>query len=266
MAQLVFDESMIEQLEELYRTRDVQRRRQLVRAALGAQPGERILDIGCGPGFYVAELLDQVGAQGAVVGVDASTQMLGVAARRCEGRPNVAFHEGDAASLPVADESFDAALCVQVLEYVTKPAVALAEMHRVLKPGGRLVVWDVDWATVSWHSTDPARMARALRAWDEHLTDPSLPRTLTRHLRGAGFADVGVEGHVFATNELSPETYGGASLGLIEKYLAGAGGLGLDEAKAWADEQRALGARGEFYFACIQFCFTAKRGADRPGS
>ena len=266
MTQIVFDESLVEQLETLYRTRDVQRRRQLVQGALGAQAGERILDVGCGPGFYAAELLDQVGPQGTVVGVDASAQMLAVAARRCEGRPNVAFHEGDATSLPVADESFDAALCVQVLEYVTKPAVALAEMHRALKPGGRLVVLDVDWGTVSWHSTDPARMARALRAWDEHLTDPSLPRTLTRLLHAAGFADVGVEGHVFATNELSPETYGGASLGLIEKYLAGAGGLGLDEAKAWADEQRALGARGEFYFACIQFCFTARRGADRPSN
>jgi arsenite methyltransferase len=263
MAQLVFDESLVEQLEQLYRTRDVRRRRRLVQDALGAQPGERILDVGCGPGFYVAELLDQVGPQGTVVGVDASAQMLAVAARRCEGRPNVAFHEGDATSLPVADGSFDAALCVQVLEYVTRPAVALAEMHRVLKPGGRLVVWDVDWATVSWHSTDPARMARALQAWDEHLADPSLPRTLTRHLRAAGFAGVGVEGHAFATNELSPETYGGASLGLIEQYVAGAGRLGPREAKAWADEQRALGARGEFYFACVQFCFTAERSAEQ---
>jgi arsenite methyltransferase len=263
MAQLVFDESLVEQLEQLYRTRDVLRRRQLVQGALGAQPGERILDVGCGPGFYVAELLDQVGPQGTVVGIDGSAQMLAVAARRCEGRPNVSFQEGDATSLPVAGESFDAALCVQVLEYVAKPGVALAEMHRALKPGGRLVVWDVDWATVSWHSTDPARMARALRAWDEHLTDPSLPRTLTRHLRAAGFVDVGVEGHVFVTNELSPETYAGASLGLIEKYVAGAGRLGPDEAKAWADEQRALGARGEFYFACIQFCFTAKRGDEQ---
>ena len=263
MTQLVFDESLVEQLETLYRTRDVQRRRQLVQGALGAQAGERILDVGCGPGFYAAELLDQVGPQGTVVGVDGSAQMLAVAARRCEGYPNVAFHEGDATSLPVADESFDAALCVQVLEYVAKPGVALAEMHRALRPGGRLVVWDVDWATVSWHSTDPARMARALRAWDEHLTDPSLPRTLTRHLRAAGFVDVGVEGHVFVTNELSPETYAGASLGLIEKYVAGDGRLGLDEAKAWADEQRALGSRGEFYFACIQFCFTAKRGDEQ---
>ena len=91
MTQLVFDESLVEQLEQLYRTRDVLRRRQLVQGALCAQPGERILDVGCGPGFYVAELLDQVGPQGTVVGVDGSAQMLAVAARRCEGRPNVSF-------------------------------------------------------------------------------------------------------------------------------------------------------------------------------
>jgi SAM-dependent methyltransferase len=49
--------------------------------------------------------------------------------------------------------SFDRALSVQVLEYVSDPAAALADLHRALRPGGRLVVWDVDWSTVSWHST-----------------------------------------------------------------------------------------------------------------
>ena len=42
---------------------------------------------------------------------------------------------------------------MQVLEYVSDPAAALADLHRALRPGGRLVVWDVDWSTVSWHST-----------------------------------------------------------------------------------------------------------------
>jgi arsenite methyltransferase len=118
VTQLEFDEKLAEQMEVVYRSRDVVRRRRLVYEALGAQPGERILDVGCGPGFYVTELLDQVGAGGSVVGLDASPQMLAVAAHRSEGRPNVAFHQSDATSLPAEEGGFDRAVSVQVLEFV----------------------------------------------------------------------------------------------------------------------------------------------------
>lgn len=259
MTQLVFDESLAEQLEVLYRSRDILRRRALIRAALGAQPGERILDIGCGPGFYVAELLDEVGPEGFVVGVDGSAAMLAVAAHRCDERPNVAFHEGDILSLPVEDAGFDRALSVQVLEYVQDVEAALAEMHRALRPGGRLVVWDVDWATVSWRSSDPQRMARLLRDWDAHLAHPSLPQTLTAQLRSVGFEDVHMDGHAFATNQFSADSYGGALVPVIERYVAGRKEIGDDELSAWVAEQRELEARGEFYFACIQFGFTATK-------
>src|SRR5690242_19159990 len=94
MSQLVFDDNLADQLERLYHKRDILRRRALVREAVGAQPGERILDVGCGPGFYVAEVLDEVGAEGSVVGIDVSPQMLAIAARRCAGRANVEFREG----------------------------------------------------------------------------------------------------------------------------------------------------------------------------
>jgi arsenite methyltransferase len=263
MTQLVFDESLAEQLEVLYRTRDVQRRRALIRDALGAQPGERILDIGCGPGFYVAELLEEVGPQGAVVGLDASPQMLAVAANRCARHANAEFREADATSLPVEDGAFDRALCVQVLEYVQDVPSALAEMHRALRPGGRLVVWDVDWGTVSWHASDPERMARVLRDWDAHLADPSLPRTLTAQLRSAGFDGVVMEGHTFATNEFSPDAYGGALVPVIERYVAGRDQIGEEELRGWVAEQRALDERGEFYFACVQFCFSATKPRER---
>jgi arsenite methyltransferase len=260
MNQLAFDESLARQMETLYRTRDVRRRRALVGEALAARAGERILDVGCGPGFYVEELLDAVGPDGAVVGVDGSPQMLAAAAARCGRHGNVAFHQGDATALPVHDASFDAALCVQVLEYVADPTVALSEMHRVLRPGGRVVVWDIDRATVTWHSEDPARMERVLRAWDEHLTHPSLPRTLAARLRAAGFSRVGVEGHVFTTTTFDPEAFGtGVVLGLVEQFVDGRPEVGPDAAKAWAAEQRALGERGELFFACTQFCFTAFR-------
>jgi hypothetical protein len=118
-----------------------------------------------------------------------------------------------------------------------------------------VLIWDVDWATVSWHSGDPARMERFLRAWDEHLTDPSLPRTLSARLRAAGFEDVQMQAHPFVTDDLSKETYAGALVPLMADYV------GTDEAEDWAAEQRQLAERGEAYFACIQFCFTGTRPA-----
>jgi len=258
---LAFDESLLPTLEALYRTQDILRRRALVRHALGAAPGERVLDIGCGPGFYVEELLEEVGPAGSVVGVDDSPQMLAAAARRCERFPNAEFREGDATALPVEDGSFDAAVCVQVLEYVPDTAAALAEMARVVRPGGRAVVWDVDWETLSMHSSDPELSERVLRAWDGHLTHPSLPRTLAPLLRAAGFDDVRAEGHAFATIELSPETYGGANVPFISSYVAGREDIGKEDAERWSEDQRRLGDRGEFYFACIQVCFAATRQA-----
>jgi ubiquinone/menaquinone biosynthesis C-methylase UbiE len=71
---MVFDEGLATRLDAMYRTRDMVRRRRLARTALGAAPGEHILDVGCGPGFYVAELLEEVGAGGRVAGPDASTE------------------------------------------------------------------------------------------------------------------------------------------------------------------------------------------------
>ena len=182
-----------------------------------------------------------------------------MAAKRAEGHDNVTFHEAAATSLPVPDASFERAVCVQVLEYVRDVPTALTEMHRALRPGGRMVVWDVDWATVSWHAIDRRRMRRALAAWDKHLTHRSLPRTLAAQLRNAGFRDVRMDAHTFATTELIPDAYGGSLVPLLEQYVAEQGGMSQAEPKAWADEQRELGDRGEFFFTVTQFCFTATR-------
>ena len=259
MAQLEFDEETSRQLEAAYAGREMVRRRELVREAVAAHPGDRILDIGCGPGFYLPDLLEQVGPEGAVVGVDGSASMLALAAQRSEANTNVEFHEADATALPVGDASFDAALSVQVLEYVGDIRTALAEIHRVLRPGGRAVIWDVDWATLSMRTAEPERMRRVLAAWDEHLTHVSLPRTLTAELSGAGFDDLAMRGYAFATNELSPDTYGGFLVPFLERFVTDRGAVAADEARAWADEQRELAARGEFYFSVTQFRFTGTR-------
>ena len=261
MTQISFDAATAKNLERAYHKRDMLRRRRLARAALAAAPGERILDVGCGPGFYVQELLGEVGATGSIVAVDASPDMLALARDRNAGHDNVTFAEGNATAIPVDDADFDAALCVQVMEYVADVPAALAEFHRALRPGGRVLIWDVSWGTIWYHSEDPDRMRRVLEAWDEHLVHPSLPRRLGAHLRGAGFVDVVAEGHSFATADYDDESFAVMMLNMIADFVPGRRGVTGDEVKAWMQEQRELGGRGEFFFEGTQFCFTARKPA-----
>jgi hypothetical protein len=146
-----------------------------------------------------------------------------------------------------------------VLEYVTDVSAALSEMNRALRPGGRVVVWDVDWSTVSLHSSDPGRARRILEAWDGHLAHPTLPRSLAAQLRAAGFVDVEVEGQTFSAVELDEDSYFGVMVGLIEEYVAGRGDVAPDDVRAWSDDLRELSERGEFFIAQMQFCFKARR-------
>jgi arsenite methyltransferase len=259
MPQLEFDSEVAEKLEAAYRTRDVIRRRALVREGLAAQPGERILDVGCGLGFYLTEVAGEVGPNGAVSGVDRSEQMLAFAKEKIADLPNAAVLLGEATDLPVPDASFDAAISVQVLEYVSELDVALAELRRALRPGGRAVIWDVDWHGLAWHSEDPGRMREALAAWDAHLAHPALPRTLTSSLRMAGFEEPEVTGHAFTTSSLDPESYAALGMPLIKDFIAADEAFGPERAEAWADEQHELDARGDFFFSVVQYRFVATR-------
>jgi arsenite methyltransferase len=187
-----------------------------------------------------------------------STAMLELASRRCAALSNVVLRQGEATSLPLPAASVDGVVCAQVLEYVQDVPSALGELRRVLRPGGRVVIWDIDWATVSWHAGDTARMRGVLETWDEHLAHPSLPRTLAAQLRDAGFVHVEAQAHAFAATDFSADRLCVVLIPIIEGFVAGRNGISQEEAQAWASEQHRLGERGEFYFASTHFCFRAQ--------
>ena len=258
--QRVFDEDWARRIEAVYEIEDAVRRRRIVRDALAAAPGERIADVGCGPGFYCAELAQDVGPGGSVTGVDESAPMLELAGRRCAGLPNVELLQGDATAVPLPDAGADAAISVQVQEYVEDVGAALAELRRIVRPGGRVLVFDIDWDTYSVHSGLPELTPRVLRAWDEHLTHRSLPRTLAPRLRDAGFEDVRADAHPLAAIEFDPSRrHLAAMVAFIGAFVPGRGGLTEADAQAWVEDQRVLGERGAFYATVTQFCFTARR-------
>jgi arsenite methyltransferase len=181
---LQFDEKQAKQVETTYMSPDIVEQRRATRALLALRPGEKVLDIGSGPGFLADEMAEEVGPEGAVHGVDPSESMLAIARRR---ETSVEYAIGDAVALPYEDETFDAIVSTQVYEYVPDMPAALAEARRVLRRGGRLLILDTDWDAVVWHSSDRDRMMRVLEKWNDHLADPYLPRRLPALLRDAGF-------------------------------------------------------------------------------
>ena len=113
------------------------------RAVLGrldAQAGERILDVGCGTGLLL-ERLGRLAPAARLVGVDPVPEMLALAHRRLPASA-ANLNEAAAERLPFEGGSFDAVVSASVFHYVRQPEVALAEMRRVLRPGGRLVLTD----------------------------------------------------------------------------------------------------------------------------
>ncbi len=103
---------------------------------------QQILDVGTGTGMVALRAAECAGPRGQVTGVDLSDGMLRVARLKAEraGLPHVAFHKMDAERLELADRSYDAVLSLFALTHFPDPLTALREMHRVLRPGGRLVI------------------------------------------------------------------------------------------------------------------------------
>lgn len=116
-----------------------------LREALAPSPGERILEVGPGTGYYTLEVAERVLPGGSVDIFDLEQQMLDHTLRRARERDlrNIAATQGDARTLPYPDRSFDAAYLVAVLGEVPDQEAAVGELARVLRPGGRLVVGEL---------------------------------------------------------------------------------------------------------------------------
>jgi SAM-dependent methyltransferase len=163
---------------------------QRVRRLLGPFTGNEVaLDSGCGTGALAFALAPHVGE---VVGVDTNADYLEAA--RAAAPANVRFVEGDATALPFGYAEFDIAACLRLLHHVRRPELAVSELARVTRPGGRIFIAD------QLGSIDPSRLLEMDRF--ERLRDPShqrlLPDTDVR-----GFLDA--NDLVLLTNEATTE-------------------------------------------------------------
>ncbi|MCD6014839.1 MAG: ubiE/COQ5 methyltransferase family [Solirubrobacterales bacterium] len=119
--------------------------RERLRATLAPAPGERILEIGPGTGYYTLDLAEWVGPEGTLEILDLQREMLDHAMGRVgkRGLANVTPTQGDAQALPFDDASIDAVVLTTVLGEIPDQGAALREISRVLRPGGRLIVGEL---------------------------------------------------------------------------------------------------------------------------
>jgi arsenite methyltransferase len=257
MSNLQFDPEVSRQIESVYTTPDVIEQRRVVRTALALRPGDRVLDVGVGPGLLAAEMAAEVGPDGRVCGIDISDSMLGIASTRAQvpGGPAIELELAAAGRIPHGAESFDVVVSTQVFEYIDDVPGALDEIRRVLRPAGRVVLLDTDWGSIVWRSTDDARMGRVLTAFEEHLENPHLPRTLGDSLTKAGFTVTHLQVIAMLNAGFDPRTYSAGLVDIVEAFVPGRAKVTKEEAQAWADDLRGLGAG--YFFSLNRYLFVA---------
>lgn len=156
--------------------------------------GQRLLDVGCGPGTITADLAGLV-APGEVVALDRESAVLEEVRRLAaeRGLANVTTTVGDVYALGVPDGTFDVVHAHQLLQHLSDPVAALREMRRVAKPSGLVAARDADYATMTWYPAEP-RLERWLEVYTAvaraNGAEPDAGRRLLTWARAAGFGRV----------------------------------------------------------------------------
>jgi ubiquinone/menaquinone biosynthesis C-methylase UbiE len=213
---------------------------------LGVTAGERVLDVGCGSGVVTREIARRVGANGRVIGLDPSPGLLGVAhdLAREEGLGDrVDFREGSALRLPFPDGSFDVVVCVTVLAHVSGGEGAVPELARVVRPGGRVGVYDFDSDMTMFSHPDRALTRRIVAAAsDATAVDGWLARRLPTLFGEAGLEDVRVRG--FFPAETDPSGFYANLAERSAEVALKAGAITEGERSAWMHALVAQRERG----------------------
>jgi ubiquinone/menaquinone biosynthesis C-methylase UbiE len=219
--------------------------RRLVEAA-EIEPGNSVLDVACGTGIVTRLAAEEAGPKGSVVGFDLNAGMLARARASKENPTTIEWHEGGVTEMPFDDASFDRILCQHGLQFFPDKPAALSEMHRVLAPGGRLLV--SVWRSIEhcpWQSAiaeaigrhighEPAAIVRSAFGFGD-------AEQLRQSVVDAGFSDVEVRVEAETIRHASLEEY---VPGYISATPAAGAVAGLDAAvqrKILDDVRSALG-------------------------
>ena len=221
--------------------------------------GQRVLEVGCGTGDDVRTIARRVGPNGSVLGIDTSALVVAEAGRRSTGRNlPVDFRVGDAVALDLPDATFDRCRAERLLMHAQgEPAEMVSAMTRVLRPGGRLVAFELDWDTLAIDGAEQELTRRIVRSYSDGVANGCVGRTLPRLLRDAELVDVVTIPHAV---KIPFDFFGWVLSGHLDAAIA-AGSFTPQELIGWWDQIDAAHARGRFYAAILGFVVAGSKPA-----
>jgi ubiquinone/menaquinone biosynthesis C-methylase UbiE len=227
---------------------------------LNPRPGARFLDVGCGTGEDVIELARLVGKDGKVIGVDKNPAMIaqGIERSRPLNLP-VAFEVGDSHQLHFPDASFDGTRSDRAVQHMENPEKVLKEMARVTVRGGRVVISEPDWETLTIDTSQRATMRRIIEfISDRALRHGWIGRQLPALFRRAGLEAVEVAGDtmVIRNFDLADKIWGltrHSARAVETEFISAA------QRESWLTELKQADAAGLFFGAIVGFVTSGRR-------
>jgi len=249
------DESYLRQVAEL-----LQATKQRSYELMHIHPGSKVLDVGCGPATDTIALAQLVGPTGQVVGIDLNATFLAQADERADQagvKPWVTHQHADATNLPFEANSFDACRSERMLQHLQHPEPAVAEMVRVTRSGGWIVLFEPDNGTFSIDTPEIDIERRLVRFEAERVANGYAGRQLYRLLKRQHLTEVLVEmvPAYFTDYALVEQILGPAELA---QEAVQHGVISEAEAQRWMVSLTEAGAEGVF-FASVSGVLVAGR-------
>jgi ubiquinone/menaquinone biosynthesis C-methylase UbiE len=210
-----------------------------------------VLDLGCGTGVATRAIGRRPGFSGRVTGIDVSSHLIAAATRlaNAEGLGNaVEFRVGDSHSLEIRDASFDAVVAHTLFSHLDDPRAVLKEIVRIVKPGGKVGIFDGDYASLTFGTDDPDKA----KADDEAIinavvTNPRVMRQMPQLLREAGLQLLSAFSYVVA--DVGRADFWDSAIKSFVKLLPKAGAMTEAEAVEWAAAMFRRSDQGTFFGA-----------------
>lgn len=227
--------------------------------AMGIDSAASVLDLGCGTGVVARAIARRPGFAGRVTGIDRSPYLT-AAARRFARQESlgVEFRTGDSHSLELPDAAFDAVVAHTLVSHVEDQLGVMKEIARMVRPGGRVAIFDGDYASLTYGGGDPA----TAKAIDETIinalvTNPRVMREMPQLLRDCGLTLLASFAHVVA--DIGKADFFGPGLQSLLRLLPSAGAMSESEARAWVDGMMKRSEEGIYFGAANFYSFVATR-------